>query len=602
MAEPPASADGDDDVPTDRDDLLAPGTLVGEYEIDGPLGSGTFGMVYAAEHPVIGKRAAIKVLHQRFMSVPEVVSRFVSEARAVNKIRHRNIIDVFSIGKLDSGQRYLIMELLEGDTLDAIVARRGRLRFAEAYPILKGIADALDAAHAVGVIHRDLKPDNVFVARSNDGFILPKLLDFGIAKLIGDDSTIAHRTRTGLAVGTPLYMSPEQCRAKKVDRRTDVYALGVMTYQLLSGTVPYDGESAVDVMFKHMSEAMPDISSRVAELPAELDAPLAHMLAKRPDERPDSAGDAIKALVKAAIAGGIEVDNDAVRASQLDVPVPGSAPLTTGPTYDADAPTKISDPAAPVASTSHTGAVPSDAVPSDAVPSDAAATQRSAPDPLGPTEPPPPPEIAVERAPDTVGGLEARSAVAASTAALSSSKTSAERRPRSKSWAIVAALAAIAAGGGFLYATSQPKATAAAPAIGTTPPADDATASAPAPTDDASEASASTALAAPKEVTITIALEPKGATIRRGAELLSLVDGHLTLPHGEEAVALDVSQPGYISQTIEVTPGTDQALEVRLAPIPRASPAASPKPLPRPNPQPEPSPKTGPADVLSDRN
>ncbi|HRI71204.1 MAG TPA: serine/threonine-protein kinase, partial [Polyangium sp.] len=230
------SADGatlvaDGLLPTDLS--LKTGHVVGEYRIERKIGEGGFGAVYSAVHPVIGKSAAIKVLSPQFSADPVMVSRFISEARAVNQIRNRGIIDIFAFGKLDDGRQYYIMELLEGKTLEEYLRERGRLRPAEALPLLRQIGRALDAAHAAGIAHRDMKPENVFLVFDEDGTILPKLLDFGIAKLLGDSQQ--SKTRTGTPMGTPLYMSPEQCRGKQVDHRTDIYSFGVMTHVMLTG-------------------------------------------------------------------------------------------------------------------------------------------------------------------------------------------------------------------------------------------------------------------------------------------------------------------------------------------------------------------------------
>src|SRR5262245_7804770 len=165
---------------------LQPGTTVGEYQVEGKLGEGGFGAVYRAVHPLIGKAAAIKVLNRQYSSNPQMVSRFIAEARAVNQIRNRNIIDIFSFGAIDDGRQFFVMELLEGMPLDRYIKQKKHLAPEEVIPILRGVARALDAAHAAGIAHRDLKPENVFLIFEDDGEVFPKLLDFGIAKLLGD--------------------------------------------------------------------------------------------------------------------------------------------------------------------------------------------------------------------------------------------------------------------------------------------------------------------------------------------------------------------------------------------------------------------------------
>ncbi|WP_437819746.1 serine/threonine-protein kinase [Sorangium sp. So ce1078] len=292
-----------DEAFSEQDAELQPGAMIGEYRVERLLGAGTFGDVYAGEHPLIGKRAAIKVLNRRFASDPTVVSRFIGEARAVNRIRHRNIIDIFSFGVVD-GRHYFVMELLDGLTLGALIRREGRLSPGRAVPLLEGIADALDAAHAAGITHRDLKPENIFVATEKGGRWFPKLLDFGVAKLAGD--ALAHRTATGVAVGTPAYMSPEQVRGKGVDHRSDIYALGVIAHEMLTGALLFQAESMMDVMMMHLLDQPPRASSVCADLPPELDAPVLAMLAKHAQDRPPSAGAAVQALAEQVRRLGLE--------------------------------------------------------------------------------------------------------------------------------------------------------------------------------------------------------------------------------------------------------------------------------------------------------
>lgn len=280
------------------DPELAPGTTVGEYRIEGKLGEGGFGTVYKAVHPVIGKAAAIKVLHRQFSANANMVERFVAEARAVNQIRHRGIIDIFSFGTLGDGRQYYVMELLDGRTLDALLELRGRLAIEEALPILRGIARALDAAHAAGIAHRDLKPENVFLTTDDEGRPVPKLLDFGIAKLLDPGST--PRTQTGTPMGTPQYMSPEQARGVGVDQRTDVYSFGVMTFQMLTGKMPFAGEAVMDILLKQITEAPPKPSEICADVPVALDAPILHMLAKEAAGRPATVTAAVDELLVAA--------------------------------------------------------------------------------------------------------------------------------------------------------------------------------------------------------------------------------------------------------------------------------------------------------------
>jgi serine/threonine-protein kinase len=280
--------------------VLEAGTTVGEYVIEAQLGSGGFGTVYRATHPLIGKQVAIKVLSRKYSADEDMVSRFSAEARAVNQIRHRNIIDIFSFGTLEDGRAYYVMELLEGEPLDKVLDERGRIPLAEAIPILKAIAKALDAAHAKSIAHRDLKPENIFLAQDSEGERYPKLLDFGIAKLMGPENTTKHKTATGAPIGTPYYMSPEQCRGKDVDHRTDIYSLGVVAYRLLTGAYPFDADGYLDIMMKQISEEAAPPSSIAPELPPSVDAGIARMMRKDPAQRPQTCAAGIAGLGDAA--------------------------------------------------------------------------------------------------------------------------------------------------------------------------------------------------------------------------------------------------------------------------------------------------------------
>jgi serine/threonine-protein kinase len=283
-------------LPSSIDVDLESGQTVGEYTIDGKLGQGAFGTVYKAVHPLIGKVVAIKVLSRRYSVDPEMVSRFMAEARAVNQIRHRNIIDIFSFGALDDGRQYYVMEYLDGEPLDALIDRKGKLLLVDALPILRGIAKALDAAHAKGVAHRDLKAENVFLATDPDGGVFAKLLDFGIAKLLAPEDGVKHKTRTGLSVGTPYYMSPEQCRGKDVDHRTDIYAFGVLAYRMLTGVYPFDADDHIPIMMQQINADAKPPSSHVPELPSVVDDVVLWLLAKEPNDRPADCRTAVRAL------------------------------------------------------------------------------------------------------------------------------------------------------------------------------------------------------------------------------------------------------------------------------------------------------------------
>jgi serine/threonine-protein kinase len=284
--------------------VIPAGTAVGEYTIEYLLGVGGFGAVYRAVQPLIGKAVAIKVLNRACSANPQVVSRFIAEARAVNQIQHRNIIDIFGFGQLGDGRHYYVMELLNGQPMDAWLGERGPIPLAQMLPILRPLARALDAAHAKGIAHRDLKPENVFLVRDPSAdpddpadAPFPKLLDFGIAKLLDPEARehADHRTHTGTPIGTPAYMSPEQCKGRDVDHRTDIYSFGVMVFRMLTGQLPFTGGGFMEIAFKQMSEAPPRPSS-IVPVPAGLDERVLWFLEKDAARRPATLAAGVRAL------------------------------------------------------------------------------------------------------------------------------------------------------------------------------------------------------------------------------------------------------------------------------------------------------------------
>jgi len=262
---------------------LKEGSPVGEYEIQDQIGEGAMGTVYSAVHPVIGKRVAIKVLKPELCANQGTIDRFVHEAQAVNQIGHPNIVDVFSLGELPDGRAYMVMEWLRGEDLKSKLAR-GPVSVPDACDILDGIARALEAAHAKQIVHRDLKPDNVFLHQVDNGPMMVKLLDFGIAKLVRV-SPGTEKTQTGNMLGTPRYISPEQARGVQVDYRSDIYSLGVMAYEMLAGRPPFKGETAMDIVVQHLNEPAPALG-QFTKVPKSLEQCVMAMLEKDPALRP----------------------------------------------------------------------------------------------------------------------------------------------------------------------------------------------------------------------------------------------------------------------------------------------------------------------------
>jgi hypothetical protein len=298
-----------DDGPTQPDakdvthDDIEIGAIVGEYRILERLGHGGMGVVYSAVHEVIGKKVAIKFLWGDFQLEPRIGERFVREAQAVNRVSHPGIVDIFSFGRLPSGRPYLVMELLAGENLKERLKHMPPLTYRETFRILGQICAAAGAAHDAGIVHRDLKPDNVFL-QDVTGDV--KILDFGVAKLI--ETGAGNQTRTGTSIGTPVYMSPEQCRGRRIDPRSDLYTIGVVMFRIFTGTLPFHGQSEFTVLQAHVKQRPPRPSDR-AHVPPALEALILRCLAKKPEARPQSAAQLAAELEGVAKSMGDRLDD-----------------------------------------------------------------------------------------------------------------------------------------------------------------------------------------------------------------------------------------------------------------------------------------------------
>lgn len=278
------------------------GATVGNYRVRLKLGEGGMGSVYLAEHPLIGKQVALKVLHPELSVKEDVVNRFFNEARAVNDIQHPNIVDVIDFGSIrEPGSRvrmvYFIMEFIDGRSLGELLRHEAPLPPERAINICVQMTDALAASHRQNIVHRDLKPDNVMLIKRRHENDFVKLLDFGIAKLTGAGAE-SSQTRTGVVMGTPWYMSPEQCEGRgNVDHRTDIYALGILLYQMLAGRVPFVGEGYGEVLVQHLTQAPVPPSSIRAGIAPHLEAICMKALAKKADDRFPSMDEFMRALL-----------------------------------------------------------------------------------------------------------------------------------------------------------------------------------------------------------------------------------------------------------------------------------------------------------------
>ncbi len=251
------------------------------------LGEGGMGVVYLAEHVFIEKRVALKVLSEDFARKPDLVARFMQEAKAASRIGHENIVDITDFGETASGSVFFAMEFLDGKDLAGHIKSDGAMPFTRAKGIMNQICRALGAAHAKGIIHRDMKPENVYLVTREGRADFVKVLDFGIAKMSALDEGGSRLTRTGMIFGTPEYMSPEQAKGDKPDHRVDIYACGCILYEMLTGDVPFHAETFMGVLTKHMFENPEPPSQRnpTAAIPGDVEAVCMRALAKDRDQR-----------------------------------------------------------------------------------------------------------------------------------------------------------------------------------------------------------------------------------------------------------------------------------------------------------------------------
>jgi eukaryotic-like serine/threonine-protein kinase len=310
--------------------MLSTGEIIdGKYRTIRLIGEGGMGAVYEAENVRIHRKVAIKVLHAGVAETAEAVQRFEREAQAAGRIGSEHIVEVLDLGNLPSGDRYMVMEFMDGDSLSGRIKNKGRLSPAELYPIAHQLLAALDAAHGAGIIHRDLKPDNVYLLRARGGVAdFVKLLDFGISKFnqLSGDSGFS-MTRTGAVMGTPYYMAPEQAKgAKDMDHRVDLYAAGVILYESVTGEVPFNADTFNELLFKIVLEEPRPIQQLVPEIDPNFAAIINKAMARDPGARFQTAKEFQQALEHWATNSGPELAN----ALRAPAPRPGSIADGTG--------------------------------------------------------------------------------------------------------------------------------------------------------------------------------------------------------------------------------------------------------------------------------
>jgi serine/threonine-protein kinase len=479
------------------------GQQFGNYRVLSLLGEGGMGAVYLAEHPGIGRRVAVKVLHKQFSGDEQLLGRLLNEARAANAIRHPNIIEILDSGMREDGVPYLVMELLEGESLGARIRRVGALPLTDAVSFTLQTASALGAAHKKGIVHRDLKPDNLFIVQSNmdeSGRITDspmaermKVLDFGIAKLQMPQPGDSVKTRTGTLMGTPIYMSPEQCRGTKtVDHRSDVYSLGVILYEMLVGQTPFVSDGFGELVNMHLNVPPPSPRASRPEVSPQLDAIVLKMLAKNPEDRyPDMAS--LTSAIRLAAGAPFSVHRSSPDLAARDI---------------ANAPTQAAD--------------------------------------------------AVAHAPDS--GRAAKAQVTTFRTSTGEVGPTVTPRSGSRSKLALAGVAVAALGGGAFFVLGGAKpdpAPVVVPKPASPPPA--------APLAAPAAPVAPKPPAPPAKITVRLTTDPAGASVfdARGGGLLGTTPVSLTRARGP-AFQVRLEKDGYVSLVRDVSLDEDQALEFAL--------------------------------------
>ncbi len=320
--------DGTSLVTSREPDKLLGATLDHKFRLDEKVGEGGMGKVYRATHVYLNQTVAVKVLHHHLSSDEVALERFRREARAAAQIHHPNAIAVTDFGVTqETGMAYLVMEFLEGVELRQKLYNDKKLTFEEVFYIAQQTCSALEAAHARGIIHRDLKPDNIWLLPSEDGIPRVRVIDFGIAKLRAS-AEMSQLTKQGMLIGTPFYMSPEQCRGEELDTRSDIYSLGVILYEMLTGNVPFQSSTPIGVLLKHVNELPPPMYQSRPDIPESVEEVVLRALRKRSEDRQSSATQLAQELERAYQTGGLHLGLLHIRTPQ-GVPSPAPSVRTS---------------------------------------------------------------------------------------------------------------------------------------------------------------------------------------------------------------------------------------------------------------------------------
>ncbi|HEX5734092.1 MAG TPA: protein kinase [Blastocatellia bacterium] len=325
--EPPTNSDATMPGGGQSDGLIG-STIDGKYRIESKLGEGGMGAVYCATRLLIGDLVAIKVLHTEQVANKQAIERFRREAQAAARLKHPNVVTIHDFGVINKNLAYLVMELVEGDSLRSIIKQQGPITPSATAEIASQVCAALEEAHQRHIVHRDLKPDNIIVTTSQTGLRV-KVLDFGIAKLRDLPVTADSLTQTGTVIGTPRYMSPEQCMGEELDGRSDIYSLGIILYEMLSGVVPFNAPSLTALIMQQVNQAPPSLRAININITPAIEQVVMWALEKRPEARPQTAGALAQALRNTTVNGERYAETTVRQQIILTYPAP-SVPTSGG--------------------------------------------------------------------------------------------------------------------------------------------------------------------------------------------------------------------------------------------------------------------------------